>query len=111
MCLCVCVLVGGGAAGIANTRVVCVCVCVRDCVPVCTGLGPGCAPAGVGDGCCLRGKRLSGSVALLIVRAYVFVCVRAQERARLCSAACADENRVAALHLKGAVINEMNKRP
>lgn len=109
MCLCVCVLVGGGAAGIANTRVVCVRVC--DCVPVCTGLGPGCAPAGVGDGCCLRGKRRSGSVALLIVRAYVFVCVRAQERARLCSAACADENRVAALHLKGAVINEMNKRP
>lgn len=29
----------------------------------------------------------------------------------LCPAACADENGVAVLHLKGSVINEMNKRP
>jgi len=39
----------------------------------------------------------------------VHLCV--QSCACLCSLACADENRVAVLHLKGNVINEMNKRP
>lgn len=58
-------------------------------------------------------KLLSCSLVLLIVR--VFVCVRlhlcAQPCGCLCSVTCADENRVTMLHLKGAVINEMNKRP
>lgn len=54
---------------------VCVSLCVCNGVPVCIRLGPRCAPAGGWDGCCPEGKLLSGSVALLIVRAYVCMCV------------------------------------
>lgn len=92
-----------------QTRVLCVCATV---FLRALGWGPGVLLQESEMGAASeRGKLLSGSVALLIVPACVFVCVRAQECARLCSAACADENRVAALHLKGAAINEMNKRP
>lgn len=40
-----------------------------------------------------------------------FNCVCVCVCAGLCLLVCADENRVAVLHLKGTVINEMNKRP
>lgn len=41
----------------------------------------------------------------------VCVCLCVQLCPYLCSLAFADENRVTVLHLKGTVINEMNKRP
>lgn len=51
--------------------------------------------------------RLSCAVNCVCVSLSLFV----QLCACLCSLACADENRVTMLHLKGAVINEMYKRP
>lgn len=45
------------------------------------------------------------------VRVHTRVCLCVQLYACLCSLACADESGVAMLHLKGSVINEMNKRP
>lgn len=56
-------------------------------------------------------KLLSASLVVLIVWACVCLHLCVQLCAYLCSLVCADENRVAVLHLKGTVINEMNKRP
>lgn len=100
-------LVGGEPAGMHACMRACVCVAIfLFCIYVVSAFVYFCRRL---RWVLPQSKLLSGSLVLLIVCVCACFCV--QLCACLRSLACVDENRVAMLHLKGAVINEMNKRP
>lgn len=112
MCICIYVSVGGGAAGM-------LCVAIFLLLYLCCE-GPLCVflqEAEMGAASKEAAVRFSPAVNCACAqtrphaRAHACVCLCVQLHACLCSLACAEENRVAMLHLKGGVINEMNKRP
>ena len=100
-------LVGGEAAG-TRAHV----LCVWPYFPFCTYVESPCVfmqEAEMGAASKEAAVGLSCAVNCVCVCVCVHLCVLL--RACLRSLPCAEENRVVMLHLKGAVINEMDKRP